>query len=392
MKKAIFTCLFGQYDELHQAPSFEGWECILFTDKKQKAMKGWDVRLVETTSSPELESRRYKWLSHLYLNEYDLVCYIDANMVLNSEPPSNPLWYVHPRRRRVSEELKKCIELGKISQNEVTRTAGFFREKRFRDNAGLFQNGFFVREHNVRMNNLCAVNWALIQKLTTRDQITFPYAVELYQMQPQGLQRFPVKSPYRLTGHLKKVKKHYAKVHHITPASTDKDFGKAINQLIEGMPEHDWICLRDIDSVPAWHEKFIQQVEELANGDHGYDLIGCMTNRLGLPYQLVEGMFDNWDILAHRAKAKEIADNAKIKPLNATQTVGGVMMLFSKKTWLRAGKFPEGGIRIDGKFIDYHFSKAVAKFGKLGIAEGVYVLHLYRIEAENTRQATGHLI
>lgn len=180
-------------------------------------------------------------------------------------------------------------------------------------------------------------------------------------------------------------------VHHITPARSDKNFGKAINQLIEGLPDLDWICLRDIDTVPPYHEEFIKQVEEIANNPRGYSLIGCMTNRLGLPWQLVPGMFDEWDMKKHREKAKELSEKKTIKQLNSGQTVGGILMLFPKSVWAKVGKFPEGGISIRNNFVDYHFSRAVAKVGRLGIAENIYVFHMYRADAKDTRTAKDHL-
>lgn len=180
-------------------------------------------------------------------------------------------------------------------------------------------------------------------------------------------------------------------VHHITPARSDKNFGKAINTLIEGLPENDWICLRDIDTLPMYHEKFIVQCEELANNPQDYLMFGCMTNRLGLTYQLVPNMLNEWDIKVHRAKAKELSNKPNIKALQGDQTVGGLMMLFSKKTWEEAGKFPEGGIMIGNSFIDWHFSMAVKSLGKLGIAEHIYLLHLYRMDAKDTRTHKAHL-
>lgn len=73
------------------------------------------------------------------------------------------------------------------------------------------------------------------------------------------------------------------------------------------------------------------------------------------------------------------------------QTVAGVMMLFPKSVWQKVGKFPEGGISIKGEFVDYHFSRAVGKIGKLGIAEGVYLFHAYRMDAVDTRTHKDHL-
>lgn len=389
--KVILTCLFGDYDTLQQAPNFNGWNSILFTDKKTIDPKGWDVRVVKNTLSPEKESRRYKFLSHIYLKEYDLVCYIDANMILTKEPPSVPFWNPHPNRKRVIDEARKINELGKADKSEVDRFIQSTQQAKFRDDKGLFQNGFFVRRHSMVMNALMDKTFDLVEIFTYRDQLALPFACHLLNIFPEGLQRFNRTAFYtRLLPHKKQLNKKI-QVHHITPARSDKNFGLAVNQAIEGLPENDWICLRDIDTVPPFHEEFIKQVEEIANNSQGYSLIGCMTNRLGLPWQLVPNMFNEWDMKAHRYKAKELASFGGIKPLTGLQTVGGLFMLFSKATWRKAGKFPEGGIEIKGKFVDYHFSRAVAKFGKLGIAQNIYLFHLYRPDAKDTRTNKDHL-
>jgi GT2 family glycosyltransferase len=178
-------------------------------------------------------------------------------------------------------------------------------------------------------------------------------------------------------------------VHHITPGRSDKNLGKAINDIIRLLPNDDWICLRDIDTYPTYHEKFFDTCESIANKGE-FDLVGCLTNRLGLPWQCVKGMYDETDISKHRHKGIELynenQDNTSLTPHN----IAGIFMLFPKSTWLKVGGFKEGGIRIDGKFIDYHFSKAVQRLGlKTGIANGVYLFHWYRFDKD--RKNTEHL-
>lgn len=169
-------------------------------------------------------------------------------------------------------------------------------------------------------------------------------------------------------------------VHHITPARSDKNFGKAINQLIEHIPEDDWICLRDIDTVPTNHVAFIRQCEEIANrGD--FDMVGCITNRLSHSYQLFQGMIsDNMDFLYHMKIGHFLAEKYGSEVEKSPNSIGGLMMLFSKKTWLAIGKVPEGGIVINGHFIDYMICDSIKRLGlKIGIAKGVYLWHTYRL-------------
>lgn len=170
-----------------------------------------------------------------------------------------------------------------------------------------------------------------------------------------------------------------ATVHHITPARKDKNLGLAINSLIKGLPDKDWICLRDIDTLPVNHVKFIEQCENIAN-DNEFQLVSCMTNRLGLTHQLVGGESStNTDI------QKEIDIGTGLEKqwgshVSATHMeVAGLMMLFPVWVWESVGGFREGGIIHGSRMLDNVFYEAVKKKGyKVGIANGIYLFHLYR--------------
>ena len=182
------------------------------------------------------------------------------------------------------------------------------------------------------------------------------------------------------------------KVHHITPGASDKNFGKAINTLIEFLPDDDWICLRDIDTMPLHHRVFFKQCEEIAErGD--YDLVSCMTNRQGVKYQLHDGeLSENFDVKHHVKIAHERYEKYGSKVSDCEPLIAGVMMLFSKKTWEDVGRFPEGGIQIRGSYLDYLFCKSVQKIGgKIGIAQGIYMFHLYRVWSNSVRHEQKHL-
>lgn len=183
------------------------------------------------------------------------------------------------------------------------------------------------------------------------------------------------------------------KVHHITPGAADKNFGKAINDLIEGLPNEDWVCLRDIDTLPLHHRVFFKQCEDIANSGE-FGLVGAMTNRLGLKYQLHnEELSENFDIKDHLEIAHKRFEEFGSEVEEAPNLIAGLFMLFPKSIWLEVGKFPEGAIRINGKFLDYMFSHAVSKAGyKIGIAKGIYIFHIYREWLENVRVKYHHLL
>lgn len=182
-------------------------------------------------------------------------------------------------------------------------------------------------------------------------------------------------------------------VHHITPGRADLNYGKAINDVIEFLPDDDWICLRDIDTLPLHHRVFFQQCEDIANARE-FDLISCKTNRIGVVHQLHNHKIsNNFDIKHHLQIAYERYEHYGSSVVESCGLVAGVMMLFSKKTWEDAGRFREGGVQVDGSFLDYIFSSTVEKIGgRIGIAKGIYMFHIYREWADNTRMGYKHLL
>lgn len=381
--KCIFTVLIGNYDTLLTAPQFDGWDSILITDQKLPDYIGWTVKHVEP--DPELGdrklSRKYKILSHVYLQEYDLVCYIDANVSLLTEPPYETTFFSHPQRRNVQQEAVAVIKLKKDTQATVQKQFSVYRKSGFRDNVGLWCNRFFVRDHGHELNTLFNCWWKEIEQHSYRDQLSLPY------VSSKTKTKLPTK-PYKISEQYIKVHRHRPHtidVHYITPARSDKKYGKAINQLVEHLPDSDWICLRDIDTIPLNHAELIPQVDAIIR-EHGgnYDCFGAITNDLGLNYQLNQGrLLRTYDLEEHRAITDQLREEfgTQVEP-NRQYHIGGFFMLFSKKIWNKVGGFVDEVYK-DGHFFDYHFCKAIKKAGgRIGIAKGIYIMHFCRYGKE----------
>lgn len=392
-KKVVYTIVLGEYDELSPAPKFEGWDFIVFTDDILLNADGWTKYLVEGGKDLQKESRRYKFLSHVYLKEYDLVCYIDGNVRLMSEPPSHPIWFTHRIRNSVYEEaMTRSIDVDMIK-----RQIRYYMELRFSDKGGLYHNNFFVRSNrNDVQNKLMEKVWDIVSEHTAVDELAVPFAMWVTQTRMENIQSQALQSRYiKVKPHKKQIEdKRKVNVHHITPGRSDKNIGRAINEIVKALPDNDWICLRDIDTLPMYHEKIYQQCEEIAQAGE-FDLVGCMTNRLGLHYQLVGGRKSNdSDIMNHRKIGVELYNKHGNEIMPIQQVIGGLFMLFPKSAWKQVGGFPEGGIQIQGHFFDYHFCKKVMQQRlRIGIAKGIYLFHYYRFEhGEDTRKAVAHLL
>jgi hypothetical protein len=134
---------------------------------------------------------------------------------------------------------------------------------------------------------------------------------------------------------------------------------------------------------PDWGKQIAAIVDQYSD----YDLVGCVTNRLASINQLHEKQFsDNPDILHHKAIADQLYEKYcnLVKPF--TGVVAGMFLLFPRKTWEKH-LFKENDIRFD-----VHFSRGImAAGGKIGLAQGLYVFHMYRLGQPNPKRAYQHL-
>ena len=348
--KAIFTVLLGDYDNEPTPHNQRGWDNIIFTDQELKKPERWTkVIKVEKTDNPQLQSRLYKWQSHLYIPEYNLVCYHDANIRILLPLKTESFRLKHPRRTTVKEEVHALsLTEARVSTEKVNSQYQAFIKAGFTDNIGLFMNGFFVREHSEIENKIGNEVIKVLKKYTHRDQLALPYVFWKLKHKPQNIKELtryyrPIQVNYhknlkpKIEGVSRKVR-----VHHITPATSDKNFGLIINRLISTLPDEDWICLRDIDTIPPDHVTFINQVDEIASNGK-FDIVGCMTNRLGLKWQLYNGkLSDDYNFLNHVKIAKELSTKHGSKVMGTFQNVAGLFLLFPKSTWVKVGGFKEG--------------------------------------------------
>lgn len=176
-------------------------------------------------------------------------------------------------------------------------------------------------------------------------------------------------------------------IYHMTPWLTG-DIGGGINGFVRCLPDDAWVCLRDGDTsflMPQWGK----QVEAIV-AEHGdtFDLIGAMTNRIRAPYQLHEGVFsEEADLSRHVGIATQRwgGYGTAVAPV-PYGPIAGFLMLFRKSTWARH-PFPERSIYFDSAFTDAVRHNG----GKVGVALGLYVLHLYRWGKANPTGHVAHL-
>lgn len=166
------------------------------------------------------------------------------------------------------------------------------------------------------------------------------------------------------------------------------DIGKGINDFVALLPEDSWVCIRDSDTLFMTPQQQAQ-IQDIVDHNPPFDLIGCRTNRLRSPFQAIEGAFDQDSLFFHLELAKKLESEyyGVIDELPSPNVVAGMFMLFRKELWLEF-PFPERTIQFD-----MVYSNQLREAGKsLGIAQGLYLLHLYRYGAEDPYKAIEHIL
>lgn len=189
MRKVIYTVNVGGYDKPRRAPRFPGWDTVLFTDRAsglRLRLAGWTVRRFDTQGlAAGAASRRPKLLPHLYLADYDISLYVDANIVFHDDPSrlAEALgWPVfaaaaHPYRDNPYDEVAECVAQGKAPAAVLEAQAAAYRAEGLPGDAALYENNVLLRRHNDPVAvALDEAWWEEFRRFPHRDQISLPMA------------------------------------------------------------------------------------------------------------------------------------------------------------------------------------------------------------------------
>lgn len=166
-------------------------------------------------------------------------------------------------------------------------------------------------------------------------------------------------------------------IHYSSPFSLEKDLGKAYNQAISLIPDNDWICFTDGDTLFLTSD-YGKQLQEIVDLHPNTGLFTCITNRVGQKQQCYNNTIsEDPNILNHRRIALQIQREKRhqVKPLNIV--ISGHLMLIKKSVWKEVGGFPEGTglLAVDNKFS----SRILRAHKQILLMEGVYLFHYYRL-------------
>lgn len=395
-KKAIYTVIINQYDALKEPEVIsDGFDYICFTNNPDLKSSVWKIVPCEVVGDPVLFQRSIKILSHQALEEYDLTIYIDGSTVqvkdfneLLKSYRGGAMFKQHPRRDCVYQEITACIRLKKDSDNRLRNQWNEYMKDRVPHHLGLAETGIMVRDKSDAVIKLNEAWYNEVKGRSIRDQISLPVAARKAGIKLNL-------RPYAEMQQYIKVVPHNVKyvppspdgvrISYIQPYATDLNIGRAYNEEVARIPDDHYVVILDQD-VMFLHPKTKAQIQAIVNKNTDYALFGCRLSRIGSGRQCPGGQSsDDPNIMNHYEIAKDLHEREYGQVSHYHYPIAGAFMCFPKATWNRV-KFQEKNIAFDTQF-----SRDVMRFGKIGMMEGVYLFHLYRLWAENPKAYKDHL-
>lgn len=164
--RTFYTAIFGaSLEDADMLAPFEpipGWDAVCFTNLPLPPTQGWQIIQVSYDGTQyALEAKRYKWLSHKYILDYDVAVWLDGYIVPNkSQAPLLDSWLeiaarqdtpllhrAHETRDCIYEECDAVIRYKKDTEENVAKVRLELEKAGMPHGWGLFDTNVMVRFH-----------------------------------------------------------------------------------------------------------------------------------------------------------------------------------------------------------------------------------------------------
>jgi len=198
MKKAIYTAIFGNYDNILE-PKYitPQWDYICFTDNKELKSDKWNIQYVELNYDNTRNARNVKILYQNYLKDYDLSTWIDSNIQINYNldlfikdylnENSDAAFMMHPDRNCIYQEVNACIEYDKDDPEIIYKQKDKLLNENYPRLNGLIQTNIIIRKHTKELKKISEYWWNEVLNYSKRDQLSLNYILWKYSFTKYNL-------------------------------------------------------------------------------------------------------------------------------------------------------------------------------------------------------------
>lgn len=191
-KKAIYTCLVGNYDVIQQPLVIdESYDYICFSnDIKEKKVGVWQIRPIPFEHKDKARLSRYvKILPHRVLGDYEWSLWMDANIQITGKElyqileskmaEGGKIYQVNhclPPCDCIYEEIVFAYLSGRTGLCKAFLQYRHLKRCGFPTHWGLFENNIIMRRHlDPQVKKISEEWWTEFMKYTKRDQFNLMY-------------------------------------------------------------------------------------------------------------------------------------------------------------------------------------------------------------------------
>jgi hypothetical protein len=195
LTKCFYTAIFGTPGQpVDRLPSFvpiPGWDAICFTNQDVPNTIGWTVEKVEMPfPNASLSSKYYKWMSHLMLEDYDVVVWMDAYLAPDrTKTDLLESWLTamymerktighrpHGERNCIYDECDAVVKGKRDTPANVDKVRKLLTKVNMPKNKGLFDSNLMIKFHkDATVQGLCRDIFNQLQNYSNRDQLAITY-------------------------------------------------------------------------------------------------------------------------------------------------------------------------------------------------------------------------
>jgi len=190
LKIAVLTSIVGLDSISIREPVYKNADYFLFTDL-DVTFNGWITKKLYSSSwDDKYMSRRAakipKIIPHYLLPEYDFYIWHDYIHQLNYDPEKlvqeslkehDFAFFKHPERNSWLSELNIIYQYQIDHANLLEEQFKFYQNIGLPEFGNFFECAIFLRKNNTISNKVCNLWYEQINKFSSRDQISLPYAL-----------------------------------------------------------------------------------------------------------------------------------------------------------------------------------------------------------------------
>ena len=387
MKKVVLTAIFGDRDSLRD-PVLSGhnpdWDYVCFTDNPTITSNVWDVRVVENALGRHT-ARHIKLMTHEWI-KFDILLWLDASTVLRLDPDqiladmgdANLYLKLHPRVATLDGECDFAVKAKRLSEDKAESIKLHYHQlgytPQIQDRYQTYETGLHMRRNTSRMFEFMRKWWREVSEVTElRDQIPLSYLIWKHNPGIKTYTPDEFDAYGTIYKHLNEDDLYLPIVRYFQPFDNLGNLGAAYNECQEGLADEDWICIMDQD-VCVLDSRVKKWIARTIQANPNVQVFVPVTNRLSAYDQRVNNAFSVVNIVWHKSVTVKRHNTFKYRVRKPTQTPAGMMVIMQAHL-LREFPFRNGLM-----YIDTDWFQRIEKAGvSVGIMEGVYVFHYYRL-------------